>query len=80
MASMIMDSCVICSKKYGFVLTTGLAIDSICIRVSYTFDTIFPRTGIAATVQGRCLIERIQRYSAVVVPESQLFLSLLLQC
>ena len=27
-----------------------------------------------------CLIERIQWYSAVVVPESQLFLSLLLQC
>ena len=35
---------------------------------------------IVATVQGWCLIERIQWYSAVVVPVPQLFLSLLLQC
>ena len=52
----------------------GFCIDShtfACVR--HMIVTIFPQSGIVATVQG-C----IQWYSAVVVPEFQLFLSLLL--
>ena len=44
--------------------------------------TVFPQSDVTATIQGQCLTERIQSewYSAVVVPESHFFLSLLLQC
>ena len=49
-----------------------------CVRLMISYHIFSIRC--CGTVQGWCLIERIQWYSPVVVPESQLFLSLLLQC
>jgi len=79
------DFCVTCSKKIWLFMNCmqlqGFSIDShtfVCVRhlISYRISSI-RYCGYCSRVH---LIKRIQWYSAVVVPESQLSLSLLLQC